>query len=121
MFDPSKDLFFDAFLSSVERFGEIASKAPVVAWLRSDALLSSLVAPMDFDGGDAILMVTEKLAAVAEGAVQATMTAGAGVGSVMMTGFAQPDLAFRIADAAFEPMHRRVSENYDRLTALRSI
>ena len=116
MFQPRSDEWIDAFLSSAESLGEVARKAPVVAWLRSDSFMAGMMAPLGFDGGESVRMVAEKFAAAAEGAVQASMAAGAGVGHAMMTGMAQPDLAFRICDAAFEPTRRRVRENYDRLT-----
>jgi hypothetical protein len=51
-----------------------------------------------------------------EGAMRATMAAGAGIGTAMMTGMARPNLAFEIADAAVEPMRRQVKANFDRLT-----
>jgi hypothetical protein len=119
MLAPRNDLYLNAFLSTAEAVGEIAAMAPMVVWIRSDAFMASMIDPLNFDGGESMLMVTEKLAALAEGAVHATMTAGAGVGSAMMTGMAQPDLGFRIADAAVQPMRRRVNDNYRRLTQTR--
>ena len=119
MFEPSSTIWMRAFLSSAAGVGEVAHKAPVVAWLRSDSFMASMVMPMGFDGGESVRMVTEKFAAAAEGAVQASMAVGAGMGRAMMTGSAPADLAFRIVDAAFEPTRRRVRENYDRLTTTR--
>jgi len=48
--------------------------------------------------------------------MRATIAAGAGMGSAMMTGLPHPNLAFHIADEAVAPMRRQVQANYDRLT-----
>ncbi len=116
MSELSGNFIFDAFMTTAERFSDIARMAPTVVWLRSDALMASMAEPSTFDSRESLLMVSEKIAAMTEGMLRATMTAGAGVGSAIMTGIAQPDLAFKIADAAVEPMRRQVQANYDRLT-----
>ncbi len=116
MSDSDNKSFFDAFMATAGSFSDIARMAPTVMMLRSDALMASMAEPMAFDSQESILMVSEKIAAVTEGAMRATLAAGAGVGLAMMTGMAQPNLAFKIADAAVEPMRRQVQSNYDRLT-----
>ncbi len=108
--------FFDAFMTTAESFGDIARMAPTVVRLRSDAFMASMAEPMTFDSHESFLMVSEKIAAMTEGAMRATFAAGAGIGAAMMTGVAQPNLAFKIADAAVEPMRRQVKANFDRLT-----
>ncbi len=115
MSELSRTTFFDAFLSTAESFSDIARMAPMVVWMRSDAMMASMAAPMTFDNQESFLMVSEKIAAVTEGAMRATIAAGAGMGAAMMTGLAHPNLAFHIADAAVEPMRRQVQSNYDRL------
>ncbi len=109
--------FFDAFMTTAESFTDIARMAPMVVWLRSDALMASMAEPLSFDSQESFLMVSEKIAAMTEGAMRATTAAAAGMGTAMMTGMASPKLAFEIADAAVEPMRRQVQSNYDRLTA----
>jgi len=113
----SANSFFDAFISTAESFSDIARMAPMVVWLRSDALMASMSEPLSFDSQESFLMVSEKIAAVTEGAMRATTAAAAGMGSAMMTGMPHPNLAFQIADAAVEPMRRQVQLNYERLTA----
>jgi hypothetical protein len=113
---PGTNSFFDAFFTTAASLSDIALMAPTVVKLRSDAFMASMAEPMTFDGQESMLMVSEKIAAVTEGAMRATMAAGAGMGLAMMTGIAPTDLAFKIADAAVEPMRRQVRANYDRLT-----
>jgi hypothetical protein len=108
--------FFDAFMTTATAFNDIARMAPTVVRLRSDALMHSMIEPLSFDSQESLLMVSEKIAAMTEGAMRATIAAGAGIGAAMMTGMAHPNLAFQIADAAVEPMRRQVQANYDRLT-----
>lgn len=107
---------FDAFFSTAENLTSIAKFAPLVVMMRSDALLSTLGRPGAFDSAESLRMVSEKIAAASEGVMQATIAAGAAMESAFMTGFAQPDAAFRIANAALEPTRRCVEANFDRLT-----
>jgi hypothetical protein len=116
MGDPIGISFLDAFLSTAESFNDIARMAPTVVKLRSDAMMASMITPLAFDSQESMLMVSEKIAAVTEGAMRATLAAGAGMGLAMLTGVAPANLALTIADAAVEPMRRQVQANYDRLT-----
>lgn len=109
---------FDAFFSTAESLNSIAKLAPMVVMMRSDALLAALADPTGYDGTEPVRMVSEKLAAMTEGAVQASLVAGKEMGAALMTGMATPESAFRIASAAIEPMRRTVEANYDRLTRL---
>ncbi len=109
---------FDAFFATAESLGSIVKLAPMVVMMRSDAMLAALADPLGYDGTEPVRMVSEKLAAMTEGAVQASIVAGAEMGTAIMTGMATPDSAFRIASAALEPTRRTVEANYDRLTRL---
>ncbi len=118
MGEPIGTSFFDAFFATASSFSDIARMAPTVVKIRSDAMMASMASPLSFDGDETIMMVSEKIAAMTEGAMRATLAASAGFGLAMMTGTAPANLAFTITDAAVEPMRRQVQANFDRLTKL---
>ena len=116
MGEPIGTSFIDAFFATAASFSDIARMAPTVVKIRSDAMMASMVSPLAFDGEETLMMVSEKIAAMTEGAMRATFAAGTGMGLAMMTGVAPANLAFTITDAAVEPMRRQVQANFDRLT-----
>lgn len=107
---------FDAFFATADSLNSIAKFAPMVVMMRSESLLHALTDPRTFDGVESVRMISEKLAALTEGAVNASFVAGSEMGATLMTGVATPESAFRIASAALEPTRRTVEANFDRLS-----
>lgn len=107
---------FDAFFATADSLNSIAKFAPMVVMMRSDAMLQAFTDPRTYDGAESLRMISEKLAALTEGAVNASLVAGSEMGATLMTGVATPESAFRIANAALEPTRRTVEANFDRLS-----
>lgn len=99
------------WFAAANAWGEIATLSPLVVAMRTSRMgeptLSSAMEPMR--------MVTEKMAAAHESALEAGFAASRMVGLAML-GRTRMDAAFVIARAAAEPVRRRVKANVKRLS-----
>lgn len=98
-----------------EAWSEIARLSPMVVALRTDAAIDSLLHPPVVPSEEPIRMVAEKIDAVAEGAVAATLATGLAVGRTLI-GRGRPfEDALSIATAAVAPARSRLRANVARL------
>jgi hypothetical protein len=99
------------WFAAANAWGEIATLSPLVVAMRTSKMgeptLSSAIEPMR--------MVTEKMAAAHESALEAGFAASRMVGLAML-GRTRMDAPFVIASAAAEPVRRRVKANVKRLS-----
>ncbi len=98
-----------------EAWSEIATLAPQVVALRTDAALAALTRPSLVPNGEPVRMVVEKIDAVAEGAVAATLETGLAFGRSLSGRHGPMDAAVDIAMAAVAPMRGRLRANVERL------
>jgi len=102
-----------------EAMGEIARLSPMVIALRTDVALHALADPTSVPAGEPIRMVAEKLDAVAQSAMAATLEAGLAVGRGLSERRLPLDAGFSIATAALGPIRDRLRDNVRRLGATR--
>lgn len=110
---------FGATVASMVRVGEawneIAALSPQVVALRTDAALASLGSFSAVGDGEQLRMVAEKIDALAEGAVAATLESSLAFGR-SLSGLGGPlDAAADIVVAAVAPMRERLRANVERL------
>ena len=98
-----------------EAMNEIVRLSPMVIALRTDAALSALADPTAAPSGEPVRMVAEKIDALAQGAVAATLEAGLAVTRTFTERRLPFDAGFGIAAAAMEPIRGRLRDNVRRL------
>ncbi len=108
-----------ATLLGMRRFGEaideITRLSPMVVALRTDAALHALTDPGSAPAGESIRMVAEKLDAMAQAAVAATLEAGLSLTRTLTERSLPFDAGFGIATAAMAPIRGRLRDNVRRL------
>lgn len=102
-------------LGVYEAMCEIARLSPMVIALRTDVALHAIADPASVPAGEPMRMVAEKIDAVAQGAVAATLAAGLAVGRGLAERRLPFDAGFRIATAALGPIRGRLRDNVRRL------
>lgn len=98
-----------------EAWGEIVTLAPQVVALRTGAALDAIVHPPVMPSGEPVRMVVEKIDAVAEGAVAATLETGMVLGRSLIGRSGPLEALADIATAAVAPMRGRLRANVARL------
>ena len=98
-----------------EAWGEIVRLSPMVVAMRTDAAFTALADPFSLPPGEPIRMVVEKIDAVAEGAVAATLETGLALGRSLTGRTAPLEAVLGIATAAVGPARQRLRANVERL------
>lgn len=110
---------FGSAILGMRRFGEaideITRLSPMVVALRTDAALHALTDPGSASPGESMRMVAEKLDAMAQATVAATLEAGLAVTRTLTERRLPLDAGFGIATAAMAPIRGRLRENVRRL------
>ncbi len=106
-------------LREITTFGEAVSEivrlSPMVIALRTDVALNALADPLALPTAETFRMVAEKIDAVAQSAVAATLETGLAV-TRSMTEYRMPfDAGFAVANAALAPFRDRLRVNVRRL------
>lgn len=111
MFDRQFALL-ETLASTAVALGEIAAFSPMVVALRTQSFAGGLVNPLAGNPLEHGLMVAEKIAVLAE----ASIAASAACGLSMMAGRDPVNAVAEMAQAAAEPVRRRVRANLERLS-----
>jgi hypothetical protein len=98
-----------------EAVSEIAHLSPMVIALRTDAAFAAFADPSKASAGEPLRMIAEKIDAVAQSSLAATLEAGLAVGRSLTERRLPLDAAFRVATAAMEPIRGRLRDNVRRL------
>lgn len=105
--------------SQFTRFGEavneVARLSPMVIALRTEAAFSAFTDPSSAASGETFRMVAEKIDALTQGMVAATLETGLAISRGMTEGHMPLDAGFGIATAAMAPMRDRLRDNVRRL------
>lgn len=105
--------WMNSMTSTALAYGEIAALSPMVVALRSARMADPI---SGFGGFENLRMVTEKVSAMQESAMEASKAAGHVFGAAMMAGRPAFDAPLLIAEAAAQPVRRRVKANVKRLS-----
>ncbi len=102
-----------------EAMTEIARLSPMVIALRTDAAFAAFADPTSASAsasaGEPLRMIVEKIDAMAQSSLAATLEAGLTVGRSLTERRLPLDAAFRVATAAMEPIRGRLRDNVRRL------
>lgn len=98
-----------------EAMDEIVRLSPMVVALRTDVALHAFADPASVPAGEPIRMVAEKIDALTQGAVAATLEVGLAFGRSLTERRLPLDAGFRVAAAALAPTRTRLRDNVDRL------
>jgi hypothetical protein len=98
-----------------EAMSEIVRLSPMVVALRTDVALHALADPASVPAGEPIRMVAEKIDALAQGTVAASLEVGLALGRSLTERRLPLAAGFRVATAALAPIRTRLRDNVDRL------
>lgn len=102
-----------------EAVSEIARLSPMVIALRTDVALGAMSDPTSVPAGEPLRMVAEKIDALAQGSLAATLEVGLALTRTVTERRLPVDAAFRVATAAMDPIRDRLRDNVRRLGAQR--